>query len=256
MLKDITYLFPVTTRTQTPSAPVFDPTKNEKTWTDPNPIVGTDGLVTYTVLNSAGSDFTSLKLSKADAMALNLPGHPDYPAYSPAPSKATFDSNIFDVSSKDDAIELAKEFGVDPSLIVDGMANLAGTFPLVYPADDPRRAWILPVGGQLIRVSYLLQLKNANGVGAPGHWNGIVWISDLPSPTASSPLTPLPIDMSKVPANATVQPASITTGLPMLFIPDPPVASVPASGMFDPASDPTIQEILAGIRALRALLHV
>jgi len=60
-------------------------------------------------------------------------------------------------------------------------------FPVIYPANEPRRVWDVVFKGEALNVGMLLSMKYANGVGAPGHWDTSgsdpVWVSDPPAPT-------------------------------------------------------------------------
>lgn len=249
---NIPYLFTATSRAQTPSAPVFDPSKREKYWADPNPTADANGNATYSIVDDAGTGFSPLVLSKAEAEALNIPGHPDF---SPAPPQLTATLNgstIIPVVSRAAAEAFAISVGVQPSTLVDTLASIQ-SFQIAYPTSDPTaRAWELTMNGVQVQVAYMLSQQNANGVGAPGHWNGVVWVSDLPSPDASSPVMGLPVDMSKVPAGSTVLPANIETGVPEIEIPDAPAAAATGGN----GADPNTPAILVGINKLLAFFRI
>ena len=261
MLAKIPFLFTETTRALTPSAPAFDPSKKEKYWSDQSLVAEPDGtLVSYAVINDAGDGFTTIKMSVTDAIALNIEGHPDYP---PAPPQlfATYNNGADKVAVCDRSVaeELAKEIpGADPASIADLYAGVLGVeLAFVYPAADPgARAWVLTINGVPYTVTYLLGLKNAAGVGAPGKWDSATWVSTLPSPDASSPRMKVPIDMSKVPAGSTIGLSGGLAGIPELIVPDAPAPVATTGGNFNAATDPTILDIQAGVKAIRGLLHV
>jgi len=171
-IKQIAYLFPQTSRAQTPDAPPYDSTRKVKFWVDPNP--GAGPTVTYQVLDP-NANVISLTLSISEASTLNLPGHPDYPAYAPTKSTATFTQSgipiYFGVSLLSDAQALAKAFGLTDAAIFDELAVFQAGVDISYPADDPRRAWAIRfAAGGFTEVAQLLAQQNANGVGAPGEW--------------------------------------------------------------------------------------
>lgn len=252
MLIKIPLIGQIVARGQGVPYPPFDPSRDEKNWVDPNPpAADANGNVTYQVVNNAGTGFEDLVMTRAHAESPNLFGHDDYPA-APPQLVATFNNGNSSVPVCDlaTAQALAKEMGVDPSSIVDAMASILPSLQLKYPDADPSaRPWQFSVAGVPVQVCFLLSLKNANGVGAPGHWNGAVWVSDLPAPDVTSPAMPQPVDMSKVPAGAQVQESIMDGGIPELFVPDAPV-STSTGGSFDPSTDPTIQHLMRKIDAL------
>ena len=44
-------------------------------------------------------------------------------------------------------------------------------FPVVYGVDEMRRMWAVLFKGQAVNAGLLLQVRNAQGVGAPGTWD-------------------------------------------------------------------------------------
>jgi len=259
--KPIAYLFPLTSRAQTPNAPPYDRTRDVKSWIDPNP--GSGPNVTYQTLDSKSS-IVNLTIPVSEASTLNLPGHPDYPAYAPAKSAATFAlSGIpipFGVSTLSDAQALVKTFGLTNAAIFDEMAAFASEGAISWPAGDPRRAYgITFASGAVEEVARLLVEQNANGVGAPGEWvkdavGNWSWKSELASDTPTTDTVPVPI--VPLAPNEHIMPGNITTGgLPVIVVDDP--APAPSgSGSIDLSTDPTAQKILEGVTAIRGLLHV
>jgi hypothetical protein len=255
--KPIAYLFPQTSRAQTPDAPPYDTTREVKSWVDPNP--GAGPTVTYQMLD-AQSNIVSVTLSIGEASTLNLPGHPDYPPYAPAKSAAVFAlSNIpipFGVSNLSDAQALVKTFGLTDAAIFDEMAAFASEGAISWPADDPRRAYgITFASGAVEEVARLLAEQNANGVGAPGEWvkdssGNWSWKSELPSDTPTTAIMPVPIVPLTANEHIVVGPFG-----PMIAVEDPTPAPS-GGGTFNAATDPTMQSILTGVNAIRGLLHV
>jgi hypothetical protein len=256
-IKPIAYLFPQTSRAQTPDAPPYDGTREVKSWVDPNP--GAGPTVTYQMLDSQ-SNIVSVRLSIGEASSLNLPGHPDYPPYVPAKSAAVFAlSNIpipFGVSNLSDARALVKTFGLTDAAIFDEMASFASEGAISWPANDPRRAWGLTfASGAVEEVARLLAQQNANGVGAPGGWmqdtaGNWGWRSELASDAATTNIMSVPI----VPLTADEQIVVGPFG-PMIVV----NGATPApgtGGSIDLSTDPTAQKILEGVTAIRGLLHV
>jgi hypothetical protein len=245
----IPYEFPLLSRQTSPDLPVFDPssamtawlngvqiTSFIKPWVDPAPA---SDPVNYEVLNP---DYTIGKLSMSARVAgiANVPGHPDYQPYSPAPSGATLNGAPLAVVSLADAQELATELGAAPGAITDPYAQFGPPFGPVYPAGDARRAYsITTANGVSVSVVLLLAEKYSNGVGSPGHWNlsGSVpaWVADLPSPAADA--VTLPVPLGPIPAGATIIAPNVTFPNGALNLPDNSTTTTGGSGdsLFTPA---------------------
>ena len=176
-------------------APPWDPARLYKTWFDSSVFTPQPNTVAYQIF---GQDLTGtwgfqpLTLLLADAAAVNLPGAITYPQYVVQPTSATrgasgMSANYLSLAA--DANALLPAFaGI--SLIDQGITPV---FPVVYPADEPRRMWaiVMPNGNQL-NVGLLLLERNAGGIGSPGHWDTAadasvggypVWVADPPAPT-------------------------------------------------------------------------
>jgi hypothetical protein len=122
---------------------------------------------------------------------VNLPGAITYPQYVVQPTSATRGTSGMSanyLSLESDANALLPTFG-GTSIVDQGITPV---FPVVYPADEPRRMWaiVMPNGNQL-NVGLLLLELNAGGIGAPGHWDTSadsspggypVWVADPPAP--------------------------------------------------------------------------
>jgi hypothetical protein len=188
------------------AAPPWDPSRLYKSWFDssasvPAAPLSTAGApapaatVTYQIL---GQDTTgawglqNMTLAATDAASVNLPGAITYPQYVIQPTDATRGASGISanyLSLESDANALMPTFA-GTSLVDQGITSV---FPVVYPADEPRRMWaiVLPNGNQL-NVGLLLMARNAGGIGSPGHWNtsadaspggSPVWSADPPAPT-------------------------------------------------------------------------
>jgi len=254
--KAIAYLFPQTSRAETPNAPPYDGTRDVKSWVDPNPGPGPN--VTYQMLDSQ-SNIIKVTMPISEASTLNLPGHPDYPPYAPAKSMAKFAlSGIpipFGVSNLSDAQALVKTFGLTAAAIFDEMASFASEGAITWPADDARRSYgITFVSGAVEEVARLIAQQNANGVGAPGGWikdaaGNWSWRSGLASDSATTSVMPVPIVPLTADEHIVVGPFG-----PMIVVDDPtPAATGGSAGL---STEPTAQKILEGVNAIRALLHV
>jgi len=255
--KPIAYLFPQTSRAQTPDAPAYDDTREVKSWVDPNP--GPGPTVSYTMLDPS-YNLVTVTMAVEEASTLNLPGHPDYPVYAPAKSMATFAVSglpiPFGVSNLADAQALVKIFGLTDSAIFDEMAAFAGEGAINWPAGDPRRAYgITFTSGAVEEVATQLAQQNANGVGAPGEWikdsaGNWSWKSELSSDTATTEIMPVPIVPLAANEHIDVGPFG-----PQIIVDDAAPAGG-SSGTVDLSTDPTAQKILEGVNAIRGLLHV
>lgn len=255
MLQPIKYLFQALTRKDVPDAPVYDPSftvwLNDKpivgavkTFVDPNPPVNEDP-VTYQILNPDYS-LGKLVMSAGAAKKLNLPGHPDYPHYSPEASGATLNGSPFPVVSMAEAASLANELGQGQNIgtIIDPMATFTGNFAPIYPVGDPRRAFSISLtNGVVVSVSQLLAAKNANGVGSPGQWDQSgaipVWVADLSAPSADSQILPIPVS---IPVGAKIIPPGIG-GLASIEVPDAPAPSSGNGGGLTAAQDAILQRL-------------
>jgi hypothetical protein len=183
-------------------APAWDPTRLTKTWFDSTVDTSNPAnTATYNIVavNSSGVwGLQPLSIAAGEAATVNLTGSVTYPPYTVAPTDATSGGAVINpdyLSLQSDAQAL--------------MATLSGTdlteetgnasFPILYPADEPRRIWDFYVNGILCNAGQLLLQMNANGIGAPGSWqitaSGPVWTS-TPSPTGltdTSAPRPMPV---------------------------------------------------------------
>jgi len=193
------YIFPTFTRASCPNAPTYDPTRKTKNWKDDAAAaLEPQTPVSYTTIsrdNALNVVVGKITMTAAEAATLNLYGVQAYPTYVVAPTSAfTTDIgttiNPSQLSLQSDAIALAKSFGLDASAVSEqGPASA-----ITYPANEARRMWLIAYKGYQLNAGLLLSEMNANGIGAPGHWN-----LDTAEPSwipNTSPQTPLPINPS------------------------------------------------------------
>jgi hypothetical protein len=171
-------------------AAAWDPARLQKTWFDST--ADTSDPANVAVYNVVGTDQTGnwtikqMVIQTGEAATLNLPGAITYPPYLIAPTSATRGGSFLSpnyLSLQSDAQSLMNLVG-GSGLFDEGLSS---TFPVMYPASEPRRLWDFLFNGQIINVGALLQSQNANGVGSPGHWDTSSgqpqWIPDPAPPT-------------------------------------------------------------------------
>jgi hypothetical protein len=197
-------------------APPFDPSQPIKQWLDPAALsLDSNASVVYKVWNGDVNkpELVPLTMNAGFAAKLNLPGAPKYPPYVVAPTGAAQYSTISDklpvnpvnpalLSLRSDADRLA---AVSGAAVEDG-SRLNPYFEIRYPADEQRRAWLIRNRQGKIElpgcyVGYILAQQNANGVGAPGHWDQAalvnweyVWVPDklVTEPPPNAKTMPVP----------------------------------------------------------------
>jgi hypothetical protein len=180
-------------------APPWDPSRLTKTWFDSTVDASKPGsTVAYKIF---GQDLTGawglqdMTLAAADAASVNLPGAIQYPPYVIAPTGATRGGSPINpayLSTESDARTLMAMLG-GTALVNEGEAPV---FPVVYPADEPRRMWAIVLrNSHQMNAGLFLQARNAQGVGSPGHWETSsdgypVWSADPPAPTGINDTRP------------------------------------------------------------------
>lgn len=181
----------------------WDPTRVQKTWFDTSVDTSDPGNVAvYKVVAVDQNGVWALRqmvLPAQEAATVNLPGAIVYPPYVIPPTQTTTAGSLIDamyLSLEADAQALMTTLGGSGLVVETGNA----VFPIVYPADEPRRMWDFTVNAVVCNAGALLALENANGVGAPGSWqstaNGPVWVPAPPSPTGvndTRPARPMPV---------------------------------------------------------------
>lgn len=183
-------------------APAWDATRVTKTWFDTTVDTSNPAnTATYNVVavNSSGVwGLQPLTIPAIEAATVNLPGAVNYPPYTVAPTDASSGGAVINpdyLSLQSDAQALMVTLGGTD--LTEETGNAA--FPIVYPADEPRRIWDFYVNGILCNAGQLVAQRNANGVGAPGTWqtttSGPVW-TPAPAPTGltdARPPRPMPV---------------------------------------------------------------
>jgi hypothetical protein len=170
-------------------APAYDPSRRRKSWFDSTvDLSGPDNVAVYRIVTQdqkGNGTLRQIVMPAQEAASVNLPGAIQYPPYIVTPTRATRGGsslNAIYLSLESDAQALMKELGGD-KLQVEELPS----FPVVYPNEEPRRQWYFLVRGQPVNVGSLLLARNAQGVGAPGHWDVSTpepaWVPDPPAPT-------------------------------------------------------------------------
>jgi len=171
-------------------APAWDPARLTKTWFDSTVDVSNPAnLALYKIIaqDSTGAwGYQQMLIPATEAAAVNLPGSVTYPPYVIAPTDAMSGGAVINalyLSLQSDAETLMNQLG-GTGLYDEGARPY---FPVVYPADEPRRMWDFLVNGNAVNVGALIASMNANGIGYPGSWQtqngGPVWVADPPAPT-------------------------------------------------------------------------
>lgn len=238
-------------------ADTMDPSLPPKTWQDLNaPTSGNYTYITYIDggLSAGAPKLRTITIPGSYARALNMPGIHSYAPYVIAATNARTVGDIpgdmtnspivpLYLSMKDDAIELAGEWGLNSDAVIDG-SEIAGLFKTQYPADELRRLWLINFKGTDVNAGQFLEEKNHQGVGAPGKWDvtsGVEpnWISSVPTtPPVVGPPQPVPMRqlMKNEAFNADIAGWEVVrTDLPGTSPATPPAAT--AAGLTDDQSD-------------------
>src|SRR5947208_3404640 len=125
-------------------APAFDPSRVKKTWFDST--VDTSDPVNVAVYKIFGRDSSGnwairqIVIPAQEAASVNLPGAAAYPPYVVPPTQATRGGSVINsiyLSLESEARALLTSVGGE-GLMDEGNTSV---FPVVYPADEPRRTW-------------------------------------------------------------------------------------------------------------------
>jgi len=177
-------------------APAYDPARVIKTWFDSTVDVSNPGNVAVYRIVAQSKDgsgiLQQMVMPAQEAATVNLPGAVQYAPYVVTPTLATRGGSVMN------PIYLSLESAARALMIDLGGANLQQedlpSFPASYPSDEPRRAWCFLMQGQSINAGALLLMRNAKGVGAPGHWDTSslqpLWVPDAPAPTGEGDTRP------------------------------------------------------------------
>ena len=238
-------------------APPWDPTRLYKSWFDSSVFTPQPNTVAYQIFGqdlTGAWGFQSLTLLLADAAAVNLPGAITYPQYVVQPTSATrgasgMSANYLSLAA--DANALLPTFA-GTSIVDQGITPV---FPVVYPADEPRRMWaiVLPNGNQL-NVGLLLLECNAGGIGAPGHWDTSadgsvggypVWVADPVAPSGLNDTRPhcaMPVRALLPNEQVGMQNLGILAS-PVIMRTDLGQAAAELAGQFTPADRQNLNEV-------------
>jgi hypothetical protein len=177
-------------------APPYDPRRRPKSWFDSTVDVSApekDVWYRIATQDQRGAPIlTRIAMPASEAATVNLPGAVIYPPYVVAPTSATRGGSSLNpiyLSLESDAQSLMKELG-GASLQQEDLPS----FPADYPSDEPRRPWYFLFRGQPVNVGALLLGRNAQGVGAPGHWDVSTpqpaWVPDPPAAAGADDTRP------------------------------------------------------------------
>jgi hypothetical protein len=177
-------------------AAAYDASRVLKSWFDSTVDISDPGNVAvYRVVaqdQSGNGILRQMVMPAQEAATVNLPGAIRYPPYVVAPTLATRGGSILNpiyLSLENDAQALLTQLG-GSNLQQEDLPS----FPASYPSDELRRPWYFLLDGQTVNVGALLLTRNAQGVGAPGHWDVSspqpVWVPDPPAPTGADDTRP------------------------------------------------------------------
>lgn len=177
-------------------AAAYDPTRVLKSWFDSTvDVSGPGNVAVYRVVAqdpTGNGILRQMVMPAQEAATVNLSGAIPYPPYIVAPTLATRGGstlNAIYLSLESDAQALMTQLG-GTGLQQEELVS----YPASYPGDELRRQWYFLVQGQPVNVGALLLMRNAQGIGAPGHWDVSspqpVWVPDPPAPTGEDDTRP------------------------------------------------------------------
>ena len=178
-------------------AAAYDPARLRKSWFDSSVDLSDPGNVAvYQVVaqdQSGSGILRQMVMPAQEAATVNLPGTIQYPSYVVAPTLATRGGSVLNpiyLSLQTDAQALMAQLG-GTNLQQEDLPS----FPASYPNDELRRPWYFLLQGQPVNVGALLLSRNAQGAGAPGHWDlsspQPVWVPDPAGPTGVDDTRPM-----------------------------------------------------------------
>jgi hypothetical protein len=229
-------------------APPYDPSRLIKNWFDSTADLSHPSNVSvYKTLGQDASGNWGLQqmvMPASEAASVNLPGAITYPPYVVASTPATRGGsgiNASYLSLLTDAQTLMATMG--GSNISDEGAS--PVFPVIYPANEPRRVWDFIFKNAPLNVGLLLANQNAKGIGAPGHWDtsgsDAVWVPDAPAPTGlDDTRTPRAMPMRDLLPNEMFKAGLMGVGIART---DLQQAVNQANGEFTPDDRATLQKI-------------
>lgn len=180
-------------------APIFDPSIGAiKNWADPAAAsLPATALMTYTKFNGDQTNpaLVPFTVPAGAAARVNLPGKPAYAKYFIQPTDATavFSAGIFTqpVTVQPSTLSLKIQADALAALVgatVEDAENRTHTVIDTWPADEPRRPWIVvykddsPSSPSWSYAGDLIADQYKAGIGAPGHWDTtggkLAWVVD------------------------------------------------------------------------------
>jgi hypothetical protein len=282
---DVLNLFETYTRAQFEAAggPLipFDPARPEQDWWDDTyaSVAPTQSVSYSAVVYGAGSTAAigSFTQTAAQMATPNFKGVPNYPKWTPAPTRAVYNHaapsttsavDPKDLSTAGQAQALLAELG--GTSIVDIGANSVTLpnigqiiFPVTYPPDDPRRLFAVVLSsGKLFNVGQALAEKYSAGMGAPGSWiadaaqiSGLSWQATTVPDGSASTASALPVPCRALLANEMLK-TSLVGGLgfqtTQIQRTDLIPAAAPACGAG--GTDPVLLDIQVKVTALYNLI--
>lgn len=197
-------------------APIFDPTIGAiKLWQDPAAATQpANAVMTYTKFNGSNTNpvLVTFTIPAAQAARVNLPGKPTYAKYFITPTDASGSYVLagasFTVAVQPDTLSLQPQATALAALVGAAVSDRSAGNTFVkynWPADEPRREWILTYkDGLTAFAGDLINSMNQAGIGAPGHWDTtgghLAWVVD-PIPDGTDKTYPV-LDVPKRPLAA------------------------------------------------------
>ena len=259
----------------------FDPARPEQDWWDdtyaaasPTQSVSYNAVVWGSGGTAAIGSFTQ---TAAQMATPNFKGLPNYPNWTPAPTRAVYNHaapsttspvDPKDLSTAQQAQALLAELG--GTSIVDIGANSVTlpnigqiVFPVTYPADDPRRLFAVVLSSsKLFNVGQALSEKYAAGIGAPGSWfadatqiSGLRWRATAVPDGSASTASALPVPCRALRANERLK-TSLVGGLGFQTTQIQRTDLMPTTGAAwgGDNADPVLLDIQAKVTALYNLI--
>jgi hypothetical protein len=256
-------LFAHVKRSDMPDADTFDPTRPPQDWFDPE-AAKRDPLepIQYWVISTASTDTPvalPMTIPAWQSAKPNLPGLRIYPVYMFKPSSVriigadnvdTGPVSPVLISSQDEALALAAEWGLGPDAVfVETLEKFT------YQSSDGRQRYAIHTPAGDFNVQLKLIAKGKRGKGAPGEWVNYTWVTAVPdvAPTNNLPQRSVPI--RPLADGETLEYGMLgATVMVRRKVASQPVTTVPVttvSGGVDPA---VIARIDAGVTAIQAQL--
>lgn len=238
-------------------APPCDPARASKQW------IG-NGTFWFLESLTAPIVFKQETIPPSDHLP-NLPGVGPYPAYVLAPT-ATFQPNPGGSPTEIPLNPLFLSLQADAQALMDqlgatGLTDDGTAAPrlLSYDPTDQRRKWDFTTAkGVYINAGALLFMRNAQGVGAPGHWDQSgptpTWVADSPAPNPALPTLGPPC--RALAANESLQATGIF-GFATLIVDDGQPAPAPPSpgGSFTVADRQQLNAVAESVQTILSLVE-